>query len=152
MPFGLTNAPTAFMDLINRVFKPYLDKFVVIFINDILIYSKSPDEHTHHLQIALKVLRKNDLYAKLSKCEFWLRKVAFLGHIVSNEGVSVDPQKIETVSNWLRPKNLTEVRSLDFTGYYHRFIQNFSKIATPLTNLSRKATRYEWTEQCEETF
>jgi len=93
------------------------------------------------------------LYAKLSKCEFWLRKIAFLGHIVSNEGVSMDPQKIEAVMNWPIPKNLTEVRSfMGLARYYRRFVQNFSKIATPLTNLTRKVTKYEWTRQCEETF
>jgi len=91
MPFGLTNAPTAFMDLMNRVFKPYLDKFVVVFIDNILIYSRTPDEHTHHLRVALDVLRKNEVYAKFSKCEFWLENVAFLGHVVSSEGVLVDP-------------------------------------------------------------
>jgi len=147
MPFGLTNSPAAFVDLMNRVFKPYLDKFVVVFIDDILIYSRTLEEHTHHLRTTLKVLRKNELYAKLSKCEFWLRKVAFLGHVVSNERVSVDPQKIETVSNWPKLKNLTEVRSfLGLAGYYSRFVPNISKIATPLTNLTRKATRFEWTE------
>jgi len=152
MPFGLTNGPTAFVDLINRVFKPYLDQFVVVFIDDILIYSRTPEDHAHHLR-TLEVLRKNELYAKWSKCEFWLRKVAFLGQVVSNEGVSVDPQKIEAVSNWPRRKNPTEVRSfLDLAGYYRRFVQNFSKIATPFTNLTKKTTRYDWTEQCEEAF
>ena len=95
MTFGLTNAPSAFMDLMNRVFKPYLDQFVVVFIDDILIYSRSLEEHTHHLRTTLEVLRRHESYAKLSKCEFWLRKVVFLGHVVSNEGVSVDPQKIQ---------------------------------------------------------
>jgi len=99
------------------------------------------------------VLRKNELYAKFLKCEFWLEKVAFLGHVVSYEGVSVDHQKIEAVTNWPRPKNPTEVRScLGLAGYYRRFVQNFSKIATPLTNLTRKVTKYEWTEKCEEAF
>jgi len=133
MPFRLTNAPTAFVDLMNRVFKPYLDQFVVVFIDDILIYSRTPEDHTQHLWIALEVLRKNELYAKLSKCEFWLRKVAFLGHLVSSEGVSADPQKIKVVSNWPRPKNPIGVRNfLDLAGYQRRFVQNFSKIATPL--------------------
>ena len=100
MPFGHTNALAAFMDLLNRVFKPYLDKFMVVFIDDILIYSRTPDEHTHHLQIALEVLRRNELYAKFSKCEFWLEKVAFLGHVISSEGVSVDPQKIKAVTTY----------------------------------------------------
>jgi len=132
MPFGLTNALAAFMDLMNRVFKPHLDQFVVVLVDDILIYLRTPEDHTRHLRTALEVLRKNELYAKLTKCEFWSRKVAFLGHVISNEGVSVDPQKIEAVSNWPRPKNPTEVRSfLGLAGYYRRFVQNFSKIATP---------------------
>jgi len=153
MPFGLTNAPAAFMDLMNRVFKPYLDNFAVVFIDDILIYSRTLDEHTHHLRIALDVLRRNELDAKFSKCEFCLEKVAFLGHVVSSEGVSVDPQKIEAVTNWPRPKNPTEVWSfLGLAGYYRRFVHDFSKIATPLTNLTRKVTKYEWTEKCEEAF
>jgi len=153
MPFGLTNALTAFMDLINQVFKPYLDQFVVVFIDDIFIYSRTPKDHAHHLRTALEALRKNELYAKLSKCEFWLRKVAFMGHVVFNEGWSVDPQKIEAVSNWPIPKNTIEVRSfLGLAGYYRRFVQNFSKIVTPLLNLTKKTTRYDWTGQCKEAF
>ena len=107
LPFGLTNAPAAFMDLMNRVFKPYLDKFVVVFIDDILIYSKSNVEHVEHLRIVLQTLRTNQLYAKLSKCEFWLNSVSFLGHVISKEGVQDDPKKVEAVSNWLRPTNVT---------------------------------------------
>ena len=134
-PFGFTNAPIAFMDLINRVFKPCLDQFVVLFIYDILIYSRTLEDHTHHLRTALEAPRKNELYAKFTKCRFWLGKVAFLGHVVSNNGVSVDPQKIEEVMNWPRPKNPTEVRSfLGLAGYYSRFVQNISKI-TPRSTL-----------------
>src|SRR5262249_51971146 len=103
LPFGLRNAPAAFMDLMNCVFRPYLDKFVVVFIDDILVYSKSQKEHEEHLAIVLQVLRENQLYAKLSKCEFWLDKVCFLGHVISKEGIQVDPQKVEAVSNWPRP-------------------------------------------------
>ena len=107
LPFGLTNAPAAFMDLMNRVFKPYLDKFVVVFIDDILIYLKSHVEHWEHLRIVLQTLRTHQLYAKLSKCEFWLNSVSFLGHVISKEGVQVDLKKVEAVSNWLRPTNVT---------------------------------------------
>ena len=103
MPFGLTNAPAAFMDLMNRVFRPYLDQFVVVFIDDILVYSKDAQEHEHHLRIVLQTLRENKLFAKLSKCEFWLKKVSFLGHIVSAKGIRVDPVKIEAVVNWKPP-------------------------------------------------
>ena len=99
MPFGLTNAPAAFMDLMNRIFRPYLDQFVIVFIDDILIYSGSGEEHVEHLRIVMQTLREHRLYAKLSKCQFWLDSVAFLGHIVSAEGVSVDPQKVEAILN-----------------------------------------------------
>jgi len=110
----------------------------VVFIDDILIYSRSTEEHTHHLKIVLEVLRKNELYAKLKNSEFWLEKVAFLGYVVSNKRLSVDPQKIEAIMQYLRPKNTAEVRSvMGFAGYYHRFIQNL-KIVTPLTNLMRR--------------
>ena len=99
MPFGLTNAPAAFMDLMNRVFSPYLDKFVIVFIDHILVYSGSPEEHAKHLRTVLQILRERQLYAKFSKCQFWLDKVAFLGHVISTEGVSVDPQTIEAIVN-----------------------------------------------------
>ena len=123
MPFGLTNAPAAFMDLMNRVFRPYLDQFVIVFIDDILVYSRSMKQHARHLRIVLKTLRDAQLYAKFSKCEFWLDKVGFLGHIVSAEGISVDPQKVEAVMNWGRPTNVTEIRSfLGLAGYYRHFI------------------------------
>ena len=107
MSFGLTNAPTAFMDLMNRVFQPYLDRFAIVFIDDILVYSGSPKEHLEHLRIVLQTLRERQLYAKLRKCQFWLDRVAFLGHVISTEGVSVDPQKIEAVVNWKPPKNVS---------------------------------------------
>ncbi|KAL4017044.1 hypothetical protein IC575_024718 [Cucumis melo] len=114
MSFGLTNAPAVFMDLMNRVFKDFLDSFVIVFIDDILIYSKTEAEHKEHLHQVLETLRANKLYAKFSKCEFLLRKVTFLGHVVSSEGVSVDPAKIEAVTNWTRPSTVSEIRS--FTG------------------------------------
>ncbi|XP_058217513.1 uncharacterized protein LOC131328604 [Rhododendron vialii] len=111
MPFGLTNAPATFMDLMNRIFRAYLDRFVVVFVDDILIYSPTEEEHQSHLTIVLEILREHQLYAKLSKCEFWLSEVKFLGHVVSKGGVSVDPGKIESVMNWQRPKNVFEIRS-----------------------------------------
>ena len=111
MPFGLTNAPAIFMDLMNHVFYLYLDRFVVVFIDDILVYSKSREEHDQHLRIVFQNLRENKLYAKLSKCEFWLEEVSFLGHVVSAEGIKVDPKKIEAVVEWEPPKNPTKVRS-----------------------------------------
>ena len=139
MSFGLTNAPAVFMDLMNRVFKDYLDKFVVVFIDDILIYSKDEVEHEEHLRMILTRLKEHQLYAKFKKCEFWLSQVAFLGHIVSKDGVVVDPAKVEAVKDWPRPKNALEVRIfLGLAGYYRRFVEGFFKIATPLTNLTRK--------------
>ena len=123
MPFGLTNAPAAFMDLMNRAFRPYLDRFVIVFIDDILVYSKSEKLHSKHLSLVLQTLRCAELYAKFSKCEFWLDSVGFLGHVISAEGVSVDPQKVEAVTNWCRPNSVTEIHSfLGLAGYYRRFV------------------------------
>ncbi|GJX31916.1 retrotransposon protein, putative, ty3-gypsy subclass [Tanacetum coccineum] len=128
MPFGLTNAPTVFMDLMNRVCRPYLDKFVIVFIDDILIYSKTQEEHVECLRLVLGLLKEEKLYAKFSKCEFWLREVQFLGHVINGNGIHVDPSKIEGVKNWKAPRTPTEVRSfLGLAGYYRRFIENFSK-------------------------
>ncbi|KAJ0509396.1 putative nucleotidyltransferase, Ribonuclease H [Helianthus annuus] len=139
MPFGLTNAPAVFMDLMNRVCKPYLDKFVIVFIDDILIYSKTKAEHEQHLRAILELLKKEQLYAKFSKCEFWLREVQFLGHVINGDGIHVDPTKIEAIKNWETPKTPTEIRQfLGLAGYYRRFIEDFSKIAQPLTLLTRK--------------
>ncbi|GAU37353.1 hypothetical protein TSUD_395350 [Trifolium subterraneum] len=153
MPFGLTNAPTVFMDYMNIIFQPYLDKFVVIFINDILIYSKDPQEHAEHLRIVLHILREKQLYAKFSKCEFWLSEVKFLGHVISQGGVSVDPSKVEAVLNWERPRTVSEVRSfLGLVGYYRRFILGFSEIALPLTRLTRKGVAFVWDELCKNSF
>ncbi|KAI3775001.1 hypothetical protein L1987_49569 [Smallanthus sonchifolius] len=140
MPFGLTNAPAVFMDLMNRVCKPYLDQFVIVFIDDILIYSKNKEEHEEHLRLILELLKREQLYAKFSKCEFWIREVQFLGHVVNEKGIHVDPSKIEAIKNWAVPTTPTEVRQfLGLAGYYRRFIEGFSKIAQPLTALTQKA-------------
>ncbi|GKD17962.1 putative reverse transcriptase domain-containing protein [Tanacetum coccineum] len=129
MPFGLTNAPTVFMDLMNRVCKPYLDKFVIVFIDDIMIYSKSKQEHEEHLKLILELLKKEQLYAKFSKCEFWIPKVQFLSHVIHSQGIHVDPAKIESIKDWTSPKTATEIHQfLGFSGYYRRFIEGFSKI------------------------
>ena len=154
MPFGLTNASAAFMDLMNRVFQPYLDRFVIIFFfDDILVYSSSLEEHSEHLRIVLQTLRGRQLYAKLCKCQFWLDKVAFLGHVISDEGVSVDSQKIEAVVNWKPPKNVSEVKSfLGLTGYYRKFVEGFSRIAAPLTKLTMKDVKYDWVDACQKSF
>ena len=139
VPFGLTNAPAVFMDYMNRIFWPYLDKFVVVFIDDILIYSKTIEEHEEHLRVVLGILKEKQLFAKLSKCEFWLDEVKFLGHVIGQNGVAVDPSKVEAVLNWERPTTVTEIRSfLGLAGYYRRFIEGFSEIAMPLSKLTRK--------------
>ncbi|CAL2250755.1 unnamed protein product [Prunus armeniaca] len=153
MPFGLTNAPAAFMDLMNRVFRPYLDHFVIVFIDDILVYSKTLEGHKKHLRLVLRTLRRKQLYAKFSKCQFWLDRVVFLGHVISTEGIYVDPQKVEAIVNWVQPTSVTEVRSfLGLAGYYRRFVEGFSSIAAPLTRLTRKDVAFEWTEECEQSF
>ncbi|KAL0550473.1 hypothetical protein IC582_014992 [Cucumis melo] len=153
MSFGLTNDPAVFMDLMNRVFREFLDTFVIVFIDDILIYSKTEAEHEKHLRMVLQTLRDNKLYAKFSKCEFWLKQVSFLGHVVSKAGVSVDPAKIEAVTGWTRPSTVSEVRSfLGLAGYYRRFVENFSRIATPLTQLTRKGAPFVWSKACEDSF
>ncbi|GJR61567.1 putative reverse transcriptase domain-containing protein [Tanacetum coccineum] len=140
MPFGLTNAPAVFMDLMNRVCKPYLDKFIIVFIDDILIYSKDEREHEEHLKAILELLKKEKLYAKFSKCKFWIPKVQFLGHVIDSRGIHVDPPKIEakieSIKDWASPKTPTEIRQfLGLAGYYRRFIEGFSKIANA-TNLA----------------
>ncbi|GKA20256.1 putative reverse transcriptase domain-containing protein, partial [Tanacetum coccineum] len=153
IPFGLTNAPTVFMDLMNIVCRPYLDKFVIVFIDDILIYSMTREEPVEHLRLVLGLLKKEKLYAKLSKCEFWLREVQFLRHVINGNEIHVDPSKIEAIKNWKSPRTLTEVRSfLGLAGYYHRFIENFSKIAKSLTILTQKCKTFDWGEEQELSF
>jgi hypothetical protein len=153
MPFGLTNAPAYFMNLMNKVFMEELDQFVVVFIDDILVYSRSAEEHEQHLRVVLGKLRSHQLYAKFSKCEFWLQKVSFLGHVLTAEGVAVDPEKVAAVSEWKQPTSVSEIRSfLGLTGYYRRFIEGFSKIARPMTKLLKKDKKFLWTEACERSF
>jgi hypothetical protein len=134
--FGLTNAPAYFMYLMNKVFMEYLDKFVVVFIDDILIFSKNEEEHGKHLRLVLQKLKENQLYAKLNKCEFWLEEVSFLGHIISEGGISVDPSKVKDVLSWKTLQNVSDIRSfLGLVGYYRRFIEGFSKISKPMMEL-----------------
>src|SRR6187401_2618272 len=153
MSFGLTNAPTYFMNMMNKVFMEFLDKFVVVFIDDILIYSKNEEEHKEHLRLVLEKLKEHQLYAKFSKCEFWLKEVGFLGHVISGEGIAVDPVKVQAVTERLAPTSVGEIRNfLGLAGYYRRFIENFSKIAKPMTTLLKKETKFYWTEECEESF
>ena len=153
MSFGLTNAPAYFMYLMNKVFMEYLDKFVIVFIDDILVYSKNEEEHEGHLRLVLQKLREHQLYAKFSKCEFWLKEVSFLGHIISNGGVAVDPKKVRDVLSWKPPKDVSEIRSfLGMAGYYRRFIEGFSKLAKPMTALLEKNAKFVWTKQCQNSF
>jgi hypothetical protein len=153
VPFGLTNAPAVFMSLMNGVFRKYLDRFVQVFLDDILIYSKNEREHEEHLRVVLSCLRENKLYGKLSKCSFFQKEIHYLGHIISGEGISVDPEKVKAIMEWPVPKNAHEVRSfMGLAGYYRRFVEGFSKIAKPITTLQRKGVRYEWTEECDSAF
>ncbi|WVZ75713.1 LOW QUALITY PROTEIN: hypothetical protein U9M48_023748 [Paspalum notatum var. saurae] len=152
MSFGLTNAPAFFMYMMNSVFMNELDKFVVVFIDDILIYSKNEEEHREHLRIVLTRLREHKFYAKFSKCAFWLKEVSFLGHILSEKGPLI-PKKVESVLNWKQPESVTEIRSfLGLAGYYRRFIKDFSKTAKPMTSLTKKNAKYTWSPNCEEAF
>jgi hypothetical protein len=152
MSFGLTNALAHFMYLMNSVFMPELDKFIVVFINDILIYLMSMEEHEEHLRIVLQWLRDHQLYAKFIKCEFWIKEVPILGHVVSPEGIAVDPDKVK-VLEWKPPTTVSEVQSfLGLAGYYCRFISNFSKIAKSITELLKNGNKYLWSEACDEAF
>jgi hypothetical protein len=153
MSFGLTNAPAYFMYLMNKVFMEYLDKFVVLFIDDILILSKNEEEHDEHLRLVLQNLRENQLYAKLNKCEFWLKEVSFLGQIISEGGISVDPSKVKDVLSWNTPQNVSDIKSfLGLARYYRRFIEGFSKISRPMTELLDKSKTFEWTPRREAIF
>jgi hypothetical protein len=147
MPFGVTNTPTVFMVLI---FWPYLDKFVVVFIEDILIYSKNQEDHVAYLKLVLEKLWEHKLYVKFSKCEFWLDNVSFLGYVISKEGIKVDPAKIEVVANWKQPETVTEIRSfLGLVGYCRWFIKRFSTLASPMTQLLKKVVPFAWNKKCE---
>ncbi|GJW57980.1 putative reverse transcriptase domain-containing protein [Tanacetum coccineum] len=153
IPFGLTNALAVFMDLMNRVCKPYLDKFVIVFIDVILIYSKNKKEHEEHLKAILELLKKEELYAKFSKCEFWIPTVKFLGHVIDCQGIHVDPAKIKSIKDWMSPKTPTEIRQfLGLAGYYRRFIEGFSKIAKPMIKLTQKKVTFEWGDKQEAAF
>ena len=153
MPFGLTNAPAAFMKMMNGVFRDFLDEFVIVFIDDILVYSKTREDHERHLRVVLERLREQQLFAKLSKCSFWQKSIGFLGHVVSEEGVSVDQEKIKCIQEWPRPKNTTEVRSfLGLAGYYRKYVKGFASVAQPMTQLTGKDVKFKWSEACEKCF
>ena len=154
LSFGLTNALVAFMDMMNRVFRPFIDKFVIVFIDNILVYSRSGEEHEEHLRLVLQTLRDHQLYGKFLKSEFWLETVGFLGHVVSKNRIEVDPQKVEAIKQWPRPVTISKIRSfLRLTGYYRRSVENFSRIAAPLTKLTQKKNvKFQWSKECEKSF
>jgi hypothetical protein len=153
MSFALTNAPAYFMNLLNKVFKEYLDRFVMVFIDDILTYSKNDSDHEEHLRTVLQKLRDNQLFAKYSKCEFWIDEVPFLGHIISNGGISVDPAKVRKIVEWKTPSTVTKNWSfLGLAGYYRRFIEGFSKMAKPMTALLEKGKEFNWSCECQDSF
>ncbi|KAJ4977200.1 hypothetical protein NE237_002306 [Protea cynaroides] len=153
MFFGLTNAPATFMEFMNWVFHDMLDTSVIVFIDDILVYSKDEETHVKNLNAALQLLRKEKLYAKFTNCEFWLKEIAFLGHVVSAKGIKVDPSKIEAIVKWEAPKSIVEIKSLlCLAGYYRRFVENYSRISVPLTSLTKKGEKFVWTDKCKKSF
>nr|GEV61055.1 retrotransposon protein, putative, Ty3-gypsy subclass [Tanacetum cinerariifolium] len=153
MPFGLTNAPAVFIDLMNRVCKPYLDKFLIVFIDNILIYFRNEKEHAKHLKTILELLKKEKLYPKFSKFKFWISTVKFIGHVIDSSGIYVDPAKIEAVKNWASPTTPFKIRQfLGLVGYYRRFIKGFSKIVKPMTELKQKENKFDWGEEQESAF
>jgi hypothetical protein len=153
MSFGLTNALAHFTYLMNSVFMPELDKFVVVFIDDILIYSKNEEEHARHLRMVLTHLREHQLYAKFSKCMFWLEEIQFLGHVLCAKGIAVDPSKVKDILEWKSPTIVHQVRSLlGLASYYRRFILDFSKIVKPITGLLKNDTKFDWSSKCNDAF
>jgi hypothetical protein len=152
MPFGLTNAPSTFQGLMNHIFNPYLRKFILVFFDDILVYSKDFEAHIGHLKLTLELLRQHQLYAKKSKCRFGVKEVDYLGHIVSNLGVCADPNKIKAVLDWPLPKSIKSLRGfLGLTGYYRKFIKHYGAIAAPLTAMLKK-NAFVWTCEAKEAF
>jgi hypothetical protein len=148
MSFGLMNAPAHFTYLMNSVFMPELDKFVVVFIDDILIYSKNEEEHAQHLWVVLTRLREHQLYAKFNKCVFWLEEIQFLGHVLSAKGIVVDPSKVKDILEWKPPTTVHQVRSfLGLAGYYRRFILDFSKLVKPITSLLKNDAKFNWSSR-----
>eukprot|EP00253_Pinus_taeda_P020204 PITA_20204 len=153
LPFGLTNAPATFMCLMNSIFHPYLDQFVLIFIDDILIYSRTIEEHHEHLRIVLQTLREHQLYAKFSKCDFFKEEIQYLGHVITKDGIAVDPEKIKAIMEWPVPKDVADVRSfMGLAEYYRRFVEGFSKVAFPITSLQKKGKLFHWTPNCQKSF
>jgi hypothetical protein len=142
-----------FMCLMNSIFSQYLDKFVLVFIDDILVYSKTEEEHEEHLRIVLQTLRKHKLYAKFNKCDFYQKEIQYLGHVISTEGIPGDPEKIRSIMEWPVPKDVADIRSfMGITEFYHRFIEGFSKIAYPINSLQNKGSKFNWSRKCQDSF
>jgi Reverse transcriptase (RNA-dependent DNA polymerase) len=151
--FGLTNAPATFQAIMNDIFREHLNKFVLVYMDDILIYSKSAEEHKKHLRIVLQILRSNRLYAKLSKCRFGKCELNYFGHVVSKDGLRVGPRKIEGVTNSPRPRDVGQVRSfLGHANYFRKIVQGYSVMVAPFTDLTKKNLVWDWTDKCEEAF
>jgi hypothetical protein len=145
MSLGLMNAPAYFMYLMNLVFMPEMDKFIVVFVDDILVYLKNEVEHAKHMHTVLQCLREHRLYTKLSKCDFWIKESKFLDHTISEGGIVVDPNKVQEVMNWKPPTIVRQIRCfLGLAGYYRRFIPDFSRVAKPMTELLKKGVKFEW--------
>lgn len=153
MSFGLANAPPTFSRMMNFVFNPYTNEFVLVYLDDILVFSKNKEDHAKNLRLVLDKLREHQSYAKFSKYEFWLDEVLYLGHIISAKGISINPEKVEAIVNWQPPQNVKQLRRfLGLASYYRRFVENFSKIAKPLSNLLQKHVKYVWSPECDEAF
>jgi hypothetical protein len=145
--------PRSIYEFDERVFHEYLDKFIQVFINNILIYSRMKEEHDEHLRLVLQCLREHKLYGKLSKCSFYQSRIHYLGHVISGEGIIVDPAKVEAIMEWPAPTNVIEVCSfMGLAGYYRLFVEGFSKIENPITELQKKNKKFVWTEKCAEAF
>jgi len=152
-PFGLTNAPAIFMCLMNSVFHQFLDKFVLIFIDDILIYSRSREEDKEHLRLVLQTLREHQLYGKFSKCNFFKEEIRYFGHIITIQGITMDPKKIRTIMEWPVPKDVADIRSfMGLASYYRRFVEGFSRVAYPITSLQKKGRAFKWAPECQKSF
>src|SRR4051812_7242750 len=153
MSFRLTNAPATFSRLMDSIFMKYLDKFVVVYLDDILIYSKNEEEHAEHLRMVLMKLREHRLYAMFSKCEFCLPEVTYLGHVITAKGIDVNPESVQAVLDWTPPESVKQVRRfLGLASYCRRFVENFSKVAKPITELLKKDKKFEWNTKCEQSF
>ena len=152
MPFGLTNAPATFQSCMNHIFNKQLRKSVLVFFDDILIYSRTWEDYLRHLEEVLSIMENQSLFAKLSKCEFGLREVLYLGHVISAEGVKVHEEKIQTIQNWPVPRNITELRGfLGLCAYYRRFVKGFSQLHASLTDLTKKGS-FHWDKKAQHTF